>query len=128
MTVALSVSTSIRPSPRSKASPGDFSQRRMTASAIESESFGIVSSPGTPSVLELRRGELGRERRGEAALAHPVELGAQLALDLVEIGRADAFRLELRAEDDDGIARAPLVELALGSVGAWVAARVADEA
>jgi hypothetical protein len=41
----LSVSTSISASPRANPSPGDFNQRTITASAIESESFGIVSSP-----------------------------------------------------------------------------------
>ena len=52
----------------------------MTASAIESESFGIVSSRGgTASVLELAGGQLGRERRGEPGLAHPLELARHLA-------------------------------------------------
>ena len=38
------------PSPRANDSPGAFSQRRMTASAIESDSFGMVSSRGGTAV------------------------------------------------------------------------------
>jgi hypothetical protein len=40
----LSVSISTSGSPRPTTSPGDFSQRRIVASSIESDSFGILTS------------------------------------------------------------------------------------
>ena len=43
-TVALSVSISASGSPRANDSPGSFSQWRMVASSIESDSFGMVRS------------------------------------------------------------------------------------
>src|SRR5919108_5076781 len=119
----------MRASPRANVSPGDLSQRTMTASAIESESLGIVSSRATwTSVLELASGQSGRERRGEPALPHPLQLVAQLLLELVETTRLDPLGFELRAEEHDRVARLPVVELSLGPVGAGIAARVADEA
>src|ERR1700750_1109632 len=99
----------------------------MTASAIESDSLGIVSSFVT-SVLELGRRQVRRERRLEPALAHPLQLVGELALELVELRRGHALRLELGAQDDDRVTPLPLVELSLGAVGAGVAPGMADEA
>src|SRR5262245_17126077 len=99
----------------------------ITASAIESDSFGIVSSRAKSSLLELARPQVARERRREATLAHPLQLVARLLLDLVDRRPGDALRLELRAEEDDRVARPPLVELAVGPVRARVAPRVPHE-
>ena len=90
----------------------------------------MVSSRGGTErqSLNSRARQLGRERRGEPALAHPLELRAHLGLDLVEVARVDPLGLELRAEDDDRVPRPPLLELALGAIRAGIASRVADEA
>src|SRR4051812_12569540 len=99
----------------------------MTASAIESESFGIVSSAGSAgSILELACIELGRERSGKAALAHLLELVGHVLLQCVERGAAQTILFELGAKQNDGVARPPLVELPFGSISAGVAPRVPD--
>src|ERR671936_131924 len=100
-----------------------------SASAIESDSLGIVSSCATAatSVLELACCQLVRERRRETAFAHAFQLLVDLALELVQAARFDAFGFELRAEEHDRVARLPLVELSLGPVRAGIAARVTDE-
>ena len=79
-------------------------------------------------LLELADGEAGRERRGEAALAHPLELIGYLALELVEGRCAGTVVLELCAQHDDRVARPPFIELALRAVCARIAARMPDEA
>src|SRR4029453_4252698 len=101
----------------------------MTASAMESDSFGMVSSRATSAlVLELAGRELARERSRQAPLAHPLELLAALALEVVHLRGRDALGLELGAQARDRVTGLPVVELPLGPVGAGVAARVTDEA
>src|SRR5262245_27144563 len=101
----------------------------MTASAIESDSLGMVSSRGGMcSVLELVSVELGREGRREAVRSHPLESLGHLALDLDDLAGVDPLRLELGAEDDDRIALPPPVELPFGPIRARIASRVPDEA
>src|SRR5207245_9260081 len=79
---------------------------------------------------ELRPG-LGRIREGrlDRHIPHRFELGIDLGLELVErvVGH-DVVQGEPLARPLQRIALAPGVELALGSVLARVAARMADEA
>src|SRR5262245_63626960 len=101
----------------------------MTASAIESDSLGIVSSRAMPGlVVELVGRQIARERRGKPALPHLLQLLVHVLLELVEDIRFDAFGLELRPKAHDRVAGPPLVELSVGPVVAWIAPRVTDEA
>ena len=81
-----------------------------------------------PSVLELAGRQLCGKRRSKPALPHALELVGHFLLELVEAGWFDALGFELRTEQDDRIARLPLVELSFRPIRARVATRVAAEA
>ena len=113
--------------PREKRSPASLSQRRITASSIESESFGIASSPVTLSALN----SLNSRGSGNGAARPRSSICASSSCDRgIELVDRCRRRPRPRARDRSTRAgRAPASGRArLGlPVLARVAARVADE-